>query len=315
LRVAVIGGTGLIGRHVVELLSRSGNDEIVASYHTRPPFAIAGVDWVRADLAEARAAEAVVGDSEAVVICAGKVSTSTVLRAHPYESILATMRIVTNVLEACAARRAGKVVMISSLTVYPATSTSRNEDEAALGDPPDSWFGVGWLHRFLEKQLEWYVSRLGLVGQGMVFRPSLVYGPHDDFDLDSGHFVPAMVRQVVERQTPIRVIGDGRQRRNLLHAHDLARAVELGLRLPGDRFQVFNVASEQDVSVRELIELLLEIDDFADVALEFGQAGPSTAGFDISTARFRRAAGWTPSLDLRSGLTRLLAWYRANRPH
>ena len=63
------------------------------------------------------------------------------------------------------------------------------------GDPPADWYGVGWVHRFLEKQLDWY-CRLQRIAVGVAVRPTLVYGPHDDFDAASAHFVPSFIRRV-----------------------------------------------------------------------------------------------------------------------
>ena len=110
------------------------------------------------------------------------------------------------------------------------------------GDPPGDWFGVGWVHRFLEKQLDWY-CRLQRIGAGIALRPTLVYGPHDDFDPASAHFVPSFIRRVVEREQPIEIWGDGSQSRNLIHAADVASAIVAVLqdRTPG--FGAYNVSA------------------------------------------------------------------------
>ena len=314
MAVAVVGGTGLIGRHVVERLAARRSMPVVATCRSRAPVEMQGVRWVRADLRDpAQASNALTGCSSAV-ICAGRVSTSTVLQADPVESVLDTLRIVTNVLEACAALRLAHVVLVSSCTVYPTVEGAAREDMAMVGDPPGTWFGVGWMHRYLEKQLEWYVRSLDRIASAVVLRPTLVYGPFDDFDPLSGHFLPAFVRKVVERDKPIRLFGNGRQTRNLIHARDLAAAVERALDPSGAAFRTFNVATRDEVSVREILRLLIDLDGFdeAIVELENDEGGPPPT-LHVSGTLFSDTMGWKPEIDLRKGLADLLVWYRLNR--
>jgi GDP-L-fucose synthase len=312
MTIAVAGATGLIGRHVVEDLALQEAEPVVATYRTRLPFAAEGVRWVQCDFNDRTQASRAFAGCETVVLCAGRVSTSAVLREEPVESVLDNLHIVTNGLEAAARGEARRVVLLSSCTGYPPATELLDEERFETGDPPGHWFGVGWMHRYLEKQLEWYVRTLGWLDAGIVLRPTLVYGPHDDFDPRTGHFLPSLVRRVVERANPIRLAGDGTQTRNLIHARDLAGAVRAALRL--DRgFKAFNVATPDEVSVRSILEALLRADGFGDavVELEGRNLGPSM--LRVSGRRFMEATGWRPETPVHKGLEELLVWYRANR--
>ncbi len=312
MTIAVAGATGLIGRHVIEALAGPGAEPVVATYRSRPPFAAEGVRWIQCDFNDPAQARRAFAGCDAMVLCAGRVSTSAVLREEPVDSVLDNLRIVTNALEAAARGEGRRVVLVSSCTGYPSTTSVLEEEQYGTGDPPGHWFGVGWMHRYLEKQLEWYVRTLGWVGSAVVLRPTLVYGPHDDFDPRTGHFLPSLVRRVVDRANPIRLAGDGTQTRNLIHARDLARAVKAALQL--DRgFKAFNVATPDEVSVRAILEALLRADGFGDAVVELeGQAlGPSM--LRVSGRRFVEATGWRPETSVWQGLEELLVWYRANR--
>lgn len=312
MTIAVAGATGLIGRHVIEALAGPGAEPVVATYRSRPPFAAEGVRWVQCDFNDPAQAKRAFAGCDAMVLCAGRVSTSAVLREEPVDSVLDNLRIVTNALEAAARGEGRRVVLVSSCTGYPSTTSVLEEEQYGVGDPPGHWFGVGWMHRYLEKQLEWYVRTLGWLGSAVVLRPTLVYGPHDDFDPRTGHFLPSLVRRVVDRANPIRLAGDGTQTRNLIHARDLARAVKAALQL--DRgFKAFNVATPDEVSVRAILEALLRADGFGDAVVELeGQAlGPSM--LRVSGRRFVEATGWRPETSVWQGLEELLVWYRANR--
>jgi GDP-L-fucose synthase len=311
MTIGVVGATGLVGRHVVEALARSGLGPIVATYRARAPYNAPNTKWLKCDLREQGDAQIALESVDTAVLCAGQLSTSAVLRRDPMSSILDTLRMGINLLEAAARLRLKRVILLSSCTGYPELSRPAVEADIAAGNPPPQWFGVGWMHRYLEKQLCWYVDHLKLIGSGIILRPTLVYGPYDDFSLETGHFVPALVRKVVERVPVIDIWGDGRTTRNLLHASDLASAILAGFRLSGAPFQDFNIASADDTSVNEVVEHLVEIDGFSDAVIEhdLSRSGGLSA-LSVSNAAFTAASGWQAKVDVRAGLADTLAWYR-----
>ena len=167
--VAVLGGTGLIGRHVIAALSGAGT-AVVATANRRPPFEAAGVEWRQVDLTTPGPARAALRGARAAVICAGRLSTAAELKRDPVGSVTTTLRIGINALEAAAAEGVERVVLVSSTTGYPPGEGPKFESAMFAGDPPGDWFGVGWVHRFLEKQLEWY-CRLQKISAGVALRP------------------------------------------------------------------------------------------------------------------------------------------------
>ena len=315
MKVGVVGATGLVGRHVVEALAGGGRHRIVATHHVREPFEAGNTDWLKCDLREEGAARELLAGVDAAVICAGQLSTSAVLSLDPMSSVLTTLRIMTNALEAAARIRLRRVVLVSSCTGYPALSRPAVEADILEGDPPAQWFGVGWMHRYVEQQLRWYVERLGMIESAVVLRPTLVFGPYDDFAPETGHFVPAMISKVVERVRPIKIWGDGSQTRNLLHAGDLAAAILAVLDGGVTSFETFNVASPEEVSVNEVVRQLIELDGFADSVLEHApDRGGGPPVLRVSAAALFAATGWKPQFGLRAGLEDALLWYRGTLP-
>lgn len=309
-RIVVLGATGLVGRHLVEALVVHGARDVRATYRARQPFSAPGVEWHRVDLLDTDSVASATRGARVVILCAGKISTATELRRDPVQSIQDTLRIGVNVLEAAAAVRVDRFVMLSSCTGYPEAAGLKEESSMFLGDPPAGWFGVGWMHRFLEKQLEWYGAKLGRIGAAVALRPTLIYGPYDDFNLESGHFVPSFVHRVVARARPIEIWGDGRQTRNLIHAADVASAI-LAAFAHDKGYAAFNVAAPSSTSVNEVLSALLELDRFddAEVVHRLDKAGGASA-LDVSVAAFARRFGWQPALSLRDGLADTLRWYR-----
>jgi len=313
-KIVVFGGTGLIGRHVVEALVAAGARDLIATYRSRPPFEADGVQWREADLLNPSDARSVLVGAGSAILCAGKVSTSVELRRDPVGSVLSTLRIGINALEAAAAEQVERLILLSSCTGYPQGTSRKEEAVMFSADPPSGWFGVGWCHRFLEKQLEWYSVHLGRITSAVALRPTLVYGPHDDFTRESGHFVPSMIGQVVSRQRPIEVWGDGSQSRNLIHAADVASAVVAALVAPRG-YAAYNIASPRSASVNEVLKVLVEADRFSDAEIVHLRNRPSGASsLDVSAAAFADAFGWRPMRSLEQGLSDTIGWYRRNAP-
>lgn len=309
--IAVLGGTGLVGRHVLAALERAGLGPVVATAHRRPGFEAKGVEWRQADLTQPADARDALRGARMAVLCAGRLSTSAELRRDPVASVTATLRIGINALEAAAAEGVERVVLVSSTTGYPAGEDVKSEGGMFAGDPPADWFGVGWVHRFLEKQLEWYGARLGRIGSGVALRPTLIYGPHDDFDPRSAHFVPSFIRRVVERERPIEVWGDGSQARNLIHAADVASAIVTVLADRNAGFAAYNVAAPQGTSVNEVLRALIELDRFDDAEVTYRRdrsGGPMA--LEVPADVFMARYGWRPRVSLREGLAQTLDWYR-----
>jgi GDP-L-fucose synthase len=310
-RVAVLGGTGLIGRHVIAALQQAGVRSIVATANRRAAFEADGVEWRQADLAVPEATAAALRGARMIVLCAGRLSTSAELKRDPVGSVMTTLRIGINALEAAAGQGLERVVLISSTTGYPPGTGPRSESAMFANDPPGDWFGVGWVHRFLEKQLEWYCAKLGRIRAGVALRPTLVYGPHDDFDPRSAHFVPSFIRRVVERERPIEVWGDGSQTRNLIHAADVASATAAVLADDASGFAAYNVAAARSSSLKKVLETLIELDRFENAEIAYRpQRSAGAAALEVSSAAFRARYRWQPAVSLREGLAGTLDWYR-----
>jgi GDP-L-fucose synthase len=310
--VAVLGGTGLIGRHVIAALTRAGTS-VLATANRRPPFEAAGVEWRQADLTVPGSARAALRGAQAAVVCAGRLSTAAELKRDPVGSVTTTLRIGINALEAAAAEGVERVVLVSSTTGYPPGAGPKLESAMFTGDPPGDWFGVGWVHRFLEKEVEWY-CRLGRIVAGAALRPTLVYGPHDDFDPASAHFVPSFIHRVVGRERPIEIWGDGSQTRNLIHAADVASAIVAVLKDRSPGFAAYNVAAPASSSVKQVLTTLVELDCFDNAEIVYQPERAAGAGtLDVSAEAFSARYGWQPVVSLRDGLAATLEWYRSTR--
>jgi nucleoside-diphosphate-sugar epimerase len=321
-RYLLLGATGLVGSHALHALAGRSGVEVRAVGHGRLPERLAAnVSTHRLDLREPGVVDSLLEGVDFVLLFAGRVLSAPVLAADPVGPVLDHLRLVAAALEASFRARVRKTVWLSSTTGYPALDEELHEDHMFVGDPPDVWHLVGWTARYLEALAQGLARRstersgAGEEPRGtfVALRPSLIYGANDDFSPESAHFLPALIRRVVERRRPIEVWGDGGDRRDLVHADDVVAAAFAALpKVQG--CAAFNVCAGRSHSVSEVLDRIVAIDGFDDARIEYTSGRPQTARERrLSPGKAAAALGFTTRVDLDAGLRRTIAWFRENR--
>lgn len=310
--IAITGAGGLIGGHVAALLAASGRTDVRCLVGRRPPpFEASYQDIVTADLRDAAETQGALKGCKSLIHAAGKVATAPVLAADPLGPVFDTVRIALSVLEASRAVGIERIVMMSSTTGYGPGSGDLTEDDMEAGDPPGRWYGLGWATRYVETAARHLAEHLDGGPTVTALRPTMVYGPYDDVNPETSHFLPAMMLRVLRRERPITVLGDGRTERDLVHASDVARASLSALRRQNG-FRAYTIGAGRAASVLEIIDLLRELDGFHDAELRhvpFSGATPVRRRFSIERARTE--LGYRPSVALPDGLKQTMDWVRS----
>lgn len=311
----VLGGSGLVGSHALARLADRPGINVRAVSHFRDLAVQAGnIEHRKADLRDPDSAAALMDGIDHVLLFAGVVATAPVLARDPVGPIRDQMAVTTSVCEAAFRAGVSKVVFLSSTTGYPAHEGELSEEEMFAGEPPPGWTYLGWATRFLEIQARYLAESSGGRTSFVALRPTMIYGSHDNFSFDEGHFLPALLRRVVERHDPIEVWGTGEDERDLIHARDVVDASLLALQVEG--FDAFNVAAGEAHSVNRILERLLRIDGWSDARVEHVTGRPrSVQKRSFSADRARERLGFTAQVSLEEGLEDTLAWYRRNQEH
>lgn len=309
----VLGASGLVGSHALgRLAGLRGRNVRAVSLSRDLAVRADNVEHVRADLRDAEQAAALMAGVDFVLLFAGVVATAPVLARDPVGPVRDQMAVTTTVCEAAFRASVSKVVFLSSTTGYPTGNGELAEHEMFEGEPPGNWTYLGWATRFLEIQARYLAERSEGRTSFVALRPTMIYGAHDNFSFDEGHFLPALLRRVVERKEPIEVWGTGEEERDLIHASDVVEASLRALRVQG--FDAFNVAAGQAHSVNGILERLLELDAWPEARVEHVDGRPrSVQKRSFSAERARDRLGFEAQVSLDEGLRETLSWFRRNR--
>lgn len=304
-RVLVTGGTGFLGSHVMAKLKQAGTREIFAVRH-------ADYDLTREADVERLFAE---HPADVVIHLAGLVGGILPNKLRPAEYLYRNLTMGTLVLHHAWRNGAKKFVAAGAGCGYPvAASQPLREDDLWTGIPQPESAPYSLAKRMLTIQGEAYHRQYGF--NTVVCIPGNIYGPHDNFNLNDAHVIPALVRKFVEavdrKAEGLVVWGTGQAARDFVYAGDVAAGMLLAAeKIAG--FDVINLSGGEAVPVRRVLELLCEITGFQG-RLEWDRTKPdgqSSRCMDVSRARER--LGWRAETGLRRGLELTVDWYRRHQ--
>lgn len=292
-RVWVAGHRGMVGSAIVRRLA-SEDCEILTA--TRAEL----------DLKDPAAVRAFVGDQkpDAIFMAAAKVGGILANDTYPADFLYDNLMIAANVTEAAYRGGVAKMLFLGSSCIYPKEAPQPIPESALLTGP-------------LEPTNEWYaIAKIAGIKLAQAYRkqhgcdfisamPTNLYGPGDNFDLNTSHVLPALIRKAHEAKMAgadhITIWGTGEPRREFLHADDCADAcVFLMQRYSGHEH--VNVGSGEDIAIKELAQLVCEVVGF-DGEIRTDTTKPDGTVRKLMSEQKLKAMGWTPGVELKEGIT------------
>ena len=302
MTILVAGATGLAGSAIVKELTSIGKP-------------VVGISSKDVDLLDRNAAFNYLNKLKpnVVIDAAAKVGGISANNNYPVEFLSENIRIQTNLIDAAHSARVEKFVFLASSCVYPKICPQPIKEEYVLTGALESTNSAYAIAKLAGIELiKAYRKEFG--HRWISVMPTNLYGPNDNFDLESSHVFPALIRKFIEAKksnaNSVKLWGTGKPRREFLHVDDLARAIIVCLDNYDSDLQI-NIGTGMDLTVAELAEKIAKNTGFTgtidwDVAREDGT--PQKV-LDIQKIT---NLGWKPTINLDQGIELTVEWYLKN---
>lgn len=301
-KILVTGGAGFLGKQVIAQLIQTGakleNISVPRSSSC--------------DLRRLEACQKVVQGQDIVIHLAAHVGGIGLNREKPaelfYDNLMMGIQLIHSAYEA----GVEKFVCVGTICAYPKfTPVPFKEKDLWAGYPEETNAPYGIAKKALLVQLESYRLQYGF--NGIYLLPVNLYGPEDNFNPESSHVIPALIRKVHEAQRDgvkqLKVWGDGSPTREFLHAQDAARGIILAT-VNYNESDPINLGTNTEISIKDLVELICELMAFEGEIIWETDKPNGQPRRCLDTQKAKEQFGFEAEISLRQGLQETIDWYR-----
>ena len=305
-KIFVAGYRGLVGSALMRRLEREG-------FHNLPRR-----DRSQLDLGDERAVQSFFAKERPaiVIFAAAKVGGIKANNDFPVEFLLDNLRIQNNIIHSAYETGVRKLLFLGSSCIYPKLAPQPIPETALLSgplEPTNEAYAIAKIAGI--KLCQAYAREYG--ANFISAMPTNLYGPNDNFDLETSHVLAALLRKAHEAKTrkarELAVWGSGTPRREFLHVDDLASAC-LFLLEKYDSPEIINVGCGEDISIRELAQLICDIVGF-EGQLAWDTTKPDGTPRKLLDVTKLQNFGWRPTIPLRDGIAQTYDWFLKNVAH
>ena len=298
-RIWVAGHNGMVGRAVVRHLQKRDCTVLTAERSDADLTRQAEVEtWMAAQ------------KPDAVIVCAARVGGILANDSYPADFIYDNLMIEANIIHAAYHAGVEKLLFLGSSCIYPKHAEQPMTEDALLTgalEPTNEWYAIAKIAGI--KLCQAYRKQHG--ADFISAMPTNLYGAYDNFDLESSHVIPALMRKCHEAKQAasdhMEVWGSGKVMREFLHVDDCAAGIVFLLENYSDMPHV-NLGTGEDVTITELAESIKKVVGF-DGELKFDASKPDGTPRKLLDISKIHALGWQHKIGLESGLQSTYQWY------
>ena len=313
-KVVVTGGSGFIGTHFIPELTNRGAS--VRTHIHKKPLQIDSRLLLEGDievledinLKNIGDCKKLISGADYVVHLAGDIANPKYVPTD-FQVTLNQISVFTNVLEASHKCGVEKFFDLNSGTGYPLRNYPVTEDEFWDDEPYISYYGYGWMRRYREKVMEhcFHISDMGI----QLCRATAIFGPNDNFDLETCHVVPALIKRVLSDENPFIAWGSPDVVRDFLYVKDVVNGALLVLE-KGESMRPYNLGSGIKITIGDVVNSILKATN-RNPKVVYDESKPTTIPFKLaSIERIKNELGFQPNYTFESGILETVSWYSNN---
>ena len=309
-KILITGATGFIGTNFVKILSKK--NKVTGIYNKRlPRIKNKNIKYIKCDLQNLTKTKKIFSKFDIIFHAAGAVSAAKMTNDNPISAITTNLILTARVLEAAMVSNVKKILIFSSgVTGYPYKKTNLTENDFWKNSPPNIYFGYGWMRRYLEILSEFVNSKSS--SKVYICRPSAVYGEFDDFNDNTSHVIPALIKRAINRENPFIVWGTGNEERDFLYVDDLIYGC-IKIINSGKHGKPYNIVFGKSIKIKEAVS-----DIFNSLSIKknkakiiFDKNKPVTVKIrKFSNSRAKNEINFQPKIKFQQGIKKTIAWYK-----
>ena len=311
-KILIAGSNGMVGSSIVRNLKSKGYDNLLLGSREIVNFTDQNAvnDYFKRE------------NPEYVFVAAAKVGGIKANKEFPVDFLYENLMIQNNIIRSSFESGVEKLLFLGSSCIYPKFSKQPiSEDQLLTGtlEPTNESYAIAKIAGI--KLCQSYRTQYGF--NAISLMPTNLYGPNDNFDLETSHVLPALVRKLHEGknmigydlggsyQHPVTLWGDGSAMREFLHVDDLAEACYVCMQNYNESEHI-NVGTGEDVTIKELAETISDIVGFQG-ELNWDISKPNGTPRKVLNVDKIKSLGWKPTIGLKSGIKQTYDWYLENR--
>lgn len=251
---------------------------------------------------------------DVVIIAAARVGGILANDRYPYPFLYDNLQIQNNLINASHQNDVGKVIFLGSSCIYPKLAPQPLKEEYLLTgplEPTNQWYAVAKIAGV--KMVEALRKQYGRNYVSLM--PTNLYGPRDNFDLETSHVLPAMIRKFHDAKEagnkPVTLWGSGTPMREFLYVEDVADAALFTMENDLDE-TLYNVGTGKDITIRELAETIQEITGH-EGDIQWDSSKPDGTPRKLMDVSKMKSQGWSYDTELKEGIAKTYRWFLQNR--
>lgn len=304
-KILILGGSGFVGINLISKMVKNKNNKIYATYYKNKKFKrFKNVKYLKGNLLNLNFCNSVTKNIDEVYMCAAYTAGANIINKNSLKFVFDNSIMNLNILESSSKNKVKKFIFLSSSIVYPDSKKKMNERDVNYTFF-EKYHNVSWMKIYTEKVSEMYTNKIKI----LIIRPSNLYGPFDKFNPSVAKVIPSLIYKF-ENHRKVEVWGNGKEVKDFMFIDDF---IDILLKLKNKikKFDIINVASERQVKIKDLVEIIKS--HYLRKKIVFLKNKPIMISVrKIDALKLKKLIKFRLKFNINDGIKKTIDWYKKN---